>query len=125
MRWSCVPPVDDEVRLAHALDAAKKAMRLSAAGSRADLENENDPLADALVRLLSVIGEAAARVSEATRLKHSQISWADIVGMRNHLVHAYFDVDLDILWATVQDDLPPLVLALDAALSELRSQRQT
>ena len=70
------------------------------------------------MHLLSVIGEAASRVSPGTRSQLAAIAWADITGMKNRLVHAYFDINLDILWATVQDDLPDLITALEAALAE-------
>ena len=111
-------PGDDRVRLQHMLDAARKAVRIAAGRSRADLEAEDDPLVDALVRLISVIGEAGSRVSAATRAKLDGIAWADVVGMRNRLIHGYFDINLDILWATVQDSLPPLIQRVAAALAD-------
>ncbi len=111
-------PNDDRIRLQHMLDAARKAMRLSAGRHREDLEAEDDPLPDALVRLVSLIGEAANKVSPSTRAELGGIPWPDLVGMRNRLIHAYFDVNLDILWATVQDDLPALVRGLESALAE-------
>jgi uncharacterized protein with HEPN domain len=98
-------------------DAAQKAVRLAARGSRADLENEDDPLVDALIRLIALIGDAAKNVSDGTCAQLSVIPWSDIKGMRDRVVHAYFDVNLDILWATVRDDLPPLIQALEDALS--------
>jgi uncharacterized protein with HEPN domain len=100
------------------LDAARKAVRISAGRSRQDLELEDDPLVDALVRLISVIGEAASKVGAGVRSELSGIPWLDVVGMRNRLIHDYFDINLDILWATVQDSLPPLVKSLESALTE-------
>ena len=111
-------PEDDRIRLQHMLDAARKAVRLAAGRDREDLEAEDDPLAYALVHLISVIGEAASRVSSGTRSQLDGIPWPDIVGMRNRLIHAYFDINLDILWATVQDSLPPLIQRLESALAE-------
>lgn len=101
------------------LDAARKAQRLARDRSRADLADEDDPLADALIRLISVVGEAAARISKETQDQIDSIPWPDVVGMRNRLIHEYFDVDLDILWATVQNSLPPLIESLEAALKDL------
>lgn len=98
------------------LDAARKAVRVAEGRRRQDLEDEDDPLADGLVRLITVIGEAAGKVSPSARSELSQIPWADVVGMRNRLIHAYFEVDLDILWATVQDSLPSLIRSLEAGL---------
>jgi len=62
----------------------------------------------ALVRAIEIVGEAASRISPETRLAISSIPWAKIVAMRNRLVHAYFDVDLDILWKTVAVEIPVL-----------------
>jgi uncharacterized protein with HEPN domain len=100
------------------LDAARKAVRLAAGRSRGDLEAEDNPLADALVRLISVIGEAASKLGDDVRSEFREIPWSDMVGMRNRLIHAYFDINLDILWATVQDSLPVLIRLLESALVE-------
>lgn len=70
-------------------------------------------LALSLVRCIEIIGEAASRVSGETRMLVPQIPWPDLVGMRNRLVHAYFDIDLDRVWDTVLDDLPPLIAQLE------------
>jgi uncharacterized protein with HEPN domain len=56
-------------------------------------------------------------VSEPTRKQLPQIPWLDIVDMRNHLIHVYFDVDVGVVWDTVSKDLPPLVAALEDALA--------
>jgi uncharacterized protein with HEPN domain len=111
-------PEDDRIRLQHMLDAAKKARRLTAGHHREELDDENSPLADALVHLISVIGEAASRVSAGTRSKLDGIPWPDVVRMRNRMIHAYFDINLDILWATAQDSLPSLIRLLESALTE-------
>lgn len=67
-----------------------------------------------LIYTIEIIGEAAARVSDETRKVMPQIPWPSIVGMRNRLIHAYFDVDLDILRQTVSEDLPALLEQLEA-----------
>ena len=69
-----------------------------------------------LVKEIEIIGEAANQVSETTRELTPTIPWVDIISMRNRLVHAYFDINLEILWNTVQDDLPPLIVALEDVL---------
>jgi uncharacterized protein with HEPN domain len=111
-------PRDDRIRLQHMLDAARKAKRLAAGRDREALDAEDDPLPHALVHLISVIGEAASRVSADTRSECDGIPWPDIVSMRNRLIHAYFDINLDILWATVQDSLPSLIRSLESVLPE-------
>jgi uncharacterized protein with HEPN domain len=112
-----VLPEDDRVRLQHMLDAARRAVRFAAGQDRDRLNAEDNSVPDALKHLLSVIGEAASKVSPGTRSRVDEIPWSDVVGMRHRLIHAYFDINLDILWATVQDSLPPLVRLLESALA--------
>ena len=102
----------DDVRLRHMLDAAKEALSFMKGKSRKDLDT-NRMLVLSLLRLVEIIGEAARQVSKEFQEKHPEIPWALIVAMRNRLIHAYFDVDLDRVWSTTQDDLPPLVAQLE------------
>jgi uncharacterized protein with HEPN domain len=108
-------PADDAIRLSHMLDAARQAVQFCAGRRRAELGSDR-MLVLALVKLLEIVGEAAAQVSSPSQTSLSGIPWADIIGMRHRLVHAYFDINLDILWRTVQEDLPPLIPELEAAL---------
>lgn len=103
---------DDALRLRHMLDAARKAVELTRGRARADLD-QDEVLALALVRLLEVIGEAARQVSRELRTACPDIPWKEIVGTRDRLIHGYFDVDMDIVWAIVSQDLPPLVATLE------------
>jgi uncharacterized protein with HEPN domain len=89
-------PADDRVRLQHMLDASRKALALAEGTQREDLATD-ERLSLALQRLIEIIGEAATKVSEATTSRAPQVPWAAIRGMRNRLIHAYFDVDLDRL----------------------------
>jgi uncharacterized protein with HEPN domain len=100
-------PEDDRIRLQHMLDAARKAVRLAAGRDRHVLDDEDDPLADALVHLISVIGEAASKMSSGTCSELGGIPWPDVIGMRNRLIHAYFDINLDILWPQFRTACPP------------------
>lgn len=106
---------DDRVRLQHMLDAANEALTFIQSRIRADLDNDR-MLVLSLVRELEIIGEAASNVSRATRSLSSGIPWQDITGMRNRLIHAYFDVDLDTVWNTVTKDLPVLKAELEKIL---------
>ena len=82
-----------------------------------------DPLVHlAVVRLIEIIGEAASKLSADFVAANSHIPWREMIGMRNRLIHAYFDVDLDIVWTTVNDDLPALLPALDEALASIDSR---
>jgi uncharacterized protein with HEPN domain len=60
-----------------------------------------------------VLGEAAKRLSPELRARHPDIPWRAIAGMRDRLVHGYDDVDLDLVWKTVSEDLPALIARLD------------
>jgi uncharacterized protein with HEPN domain len=66
-----------------------------------------------LVRLLEIIGEAAKGITKEFRQEHSELPWKSMVGMRDRLIHGYFDVNLDIVWETVTSDLPPLINKLE------------
>jgi uncharacterized protein with HEPN domain len=101
----------DRVRLLHILDAAREALAFTQRRSRQDLDRDR-MLSLALVRLLEIIGEAARGVSQELRAAQPQVPWVKMAGMRDRLIHGYFDVNLDVVWATVQVDLPPLVEAL-------------
>lgn len=73
----------------------------------------------AVVRALEVIGEAARHIPQRARRRHPQVSWQDMVAMRNKLIHGYFGVDLEVLWRTVQVDLPPLRDEIRGMLAEM------
>lgn len=62
----------------------------------------------AVVRELEIVGEAARNLSEGFRKEHSEIAWADVIAMRNRLIHSYFDVDLNVVLEVAHDDLPRL-----------------
>ena len=99
------------------LDAARDAMALAQDKGRIDLDADRGLLL-ALVQCVQIIGEAAGRVSSARQRALPGIPWPAIIGMRNRLVHAYYDIDRDQVWKTVIEDLPPLVAALKGALGE-------
>ena len=99
---------NDRVRLLHMLDAAQKAFEFSAGLTRTVFER--DHLRQfALARAVEIIGEAVNNITDDFQAKHPQIAWAEIKSMRHRLAHAYFDINLDILWVAIQDELPPLV----------------
>jgi uncharacterized protein with HEPN domain len=104
---------DDRWRIGHMIEAAEQALAFVQGRQRADLDS--DPmLCLALTRAVEIVGEAAAQVTEGGRGELPAIPWPQIVGMRNRLVHAYFDVNRNILWDTVHRALPVLVAQLKA-----------
>jgi len=115
---------DDKVRLHHMLDAATESLGFVSGRDRRDLDTDR-MLVLALVKSIEIIGEAGASVSEEGRAVTPAVPWTEIVGMRNRLVHAYFDVNLDVVWATVRDDLPDLVRTLQSALNEREADQQS
>ena len=98
---------NDLIRLRHMLDAASEALSFSEGKSREDLY-KNRMLLLAIVKELEIIGEAAVKITKETRETLPNIPWENIAGMRNRLIHAYFDINLDRVWDTVKDDLLPL-----------------
>lgn len=107
---------DDRVRIRHALDAARKIVESTKTWRREDLDLEQLPTLG-LIRLLEVIGEAAGAVSTDTQAAHPRVPWRQMAGLRNRLIHGYFNVNLDIVWDTVRKDIPPLVRELESALA--------
>ena len=103
--------LDDAARLRHMLDAALKAVEFIEGRNRGDLDTD-EQLTLSLTRLLEIVGEAAGKVSEQGCKSCPEIPWPQVVGMRNRLIHGYFEVDLDEIWRTVQEDLPLLISQL-------------
>jgi uncharacterized protein with HEPN domain len=76
----------------------------------------DDLIRSAVLHKLSVIGEAASRVSESTKARFPEIPWRQARGMRNILVHAYFSVDWEIIWTTATESVPKLAAQVSAII---------
>jgi len=107
----------DNVRIRHILDAAREAVAFAKGRSRAELDSDRK-LSLSLVRLLEIIGEAAKGISQEFRDSHSDLPWKSVIGMRDRLIHGYFDVNLDVVWGTVTEDLPALIAKLEKILAD-------
>ena len=107
---------DDRVRLRHIVDALSAAIRFTEGRSREDLDRDQ-MLAFALLHAIQIAGEAAVKVSTEFRDRHPEVPWALITGMRHRLVHAYFDINHDILWTTATESVPELLAQIDRLLS--------
>jgi uncharacterized protein with HEPN domain len=68
---------------------------------------------------LQIIGEASRVLSPAIRTQHPEIPWTNIIGMRNILTHNYFEIDLDVVWVVVEQELPSLKQNVEAILRSL------
>ncbi len=99
---------DDHTSIGDMLSHAREAVDLLGKTDREQL-GDNRTLQLALTRLIEIVGEAANRVSETTQERRPEIPWHKIIGMRNRLIHGYDVTDIDILWDTITDDLPPLI----------------
>jgi uncharacterized protein with HEPN domain len=108
---------DDRWRIGHMIEAAEQALAFARGRRREDLDADA-MLRLALTRAVEIVGEAAAQVTEQGRVEIPDIPWPQVVGMRNRLVHAYFDVNLNILWDTVHLALPALIEKLKPAMQE-------
>ena len=106
---------DDQVRLQHMLDAALEIQQYVRSSTRDDL-NHDRKLVHSLVHLLEIIGEAAVQVSDEARTGAQEIPWPIMIGMRNRLIHAYFSINLDTVWGTSTEDIPPLIAELNRLL---------
>jgi uncharacterized protein with HEPN domain len=107
---------EDVVRIQHMVEAADIAAAFASGRTRADLDIDRQ-LAFALSRAVEIFGEAAAKISAQGRGQLPEIPWPLEIGMRNRLVHAYFDIDWDILWSSATEEIPPLLPILRAALA--------
>jgi uncharacterized protein with HEPN domain len=87
---------EDAIRLTHLIDAGERALEFVENRRREDLESDLR-LAFALTRAIEIFGEAASRVEPDTRRSLTQIPWVPIIGMRNRVVHAYFEINLNVI----------------------------
>jgi len=107
---------DDKERLKDILEAIERIERYAGGGTTA-LEN-NELIQNWVIHHLLIIGEAVARLSQAIRDRHAGVEWSKIIGMRNILVHHYFDIDLEIVKAVLEKDLPVLKGQIQGMLDE-------
>lgn len=108
----------DLARFYHMLDCAKAILKFSHGKSRHDLDTDRF-FASAIMREFEVLGEAATAISIPTRSQFPDIPWKAVIGMRNQLIHAYFDVDHEIVWSTIQLALPDLIPKIEKAINHL------
>jgi uncharacterized protein with HEPN domain len=102
----------DAGRLEHIVTAIERVRRYASDGRATFLADPRTQ--DAVIRNLEIIGEAASRISGALQEAHPDLPWEQMRGLRNRLVHAYFDVDLGIVWDVVERELPELATRIAA-----------
>ena len=111
---------DDLTRLRHIIEAADEAMGYVRGLSRTEFENDR-PLQHSVVRCIEIVGEASSRLSNELRESNPQVPWVDIIGMRNRIVHAYYDIDIGIVWKTAVEDLSDLLPELRVIAQSLEA----
>ena len=76
----------------------------------------------AVVKCIENIGEAVKNIPDSIRNKYMEIPWKEIAGMRDKLSHAYFKIDIDVLWKTIQKDIPQLEVFISKVIGELKDE---
>jgi uncharacterized protein with HEPN domain len=97
----------DQVYLEHILEAIVKIENFTKEISRFDF-GRNVMIQDAVIRNIEIIGEATKKISKSFTQSHQEIPWSEMAGMRDKLIHDYLDVDIDVVWKTIEVDLPLL-----------------
>ena len=106
---------NDRIRLRHMLENAIRARRFAEGKSREDLDTD-ELLLFGLDKAVQIVCEAAYKVTPEFRAENPQIPWGEMIGMRHIVVHVYYELDVDVIWETVTDDLPPLISQIQEIL---------
>jgi len=112
-----VPPRNWKMRIADMLECITKIRRFTKGYTFDDFQGD-DKTIDSVLRNLEILGEAARQVPAEIRDQYPELPWAEMLTMRNIVIHEYHGVNLSIIWQTVKEDLPPLVSRLKRILQE-------
>jgi uncharacterized protein with HEPN domain len=108
---------DDRERLLDIMGAIERIEKYGKLGFDEFMRNEL--IQNWIVHHLQIIGEAVRSLPDSFREKHSEIPWSKIIGMRNILTHQYFGIDVDVVWAVIENDLPDLKDKITRILQKL------
>ncbi len=103
------------------LDSTQAILSFIKGKQRTNLDTDR-LLLSGIIRELEILGEAAGKVTLSTQHLFPNIPWRQLIGMRNRLIHAYFDISRDVIWKTIKNDLPPFYNDLERAISQLKSE---
>ena len=103
------------------INAAEKIQQKTQNIKLVDLE-DNDTLQLAIERLFEIIGEAANRLPKSLQERYTDIPWADIIGMRNIIIHIYDKINTDEIWKAIKEDLPELKENLVKMLADIENE---
>lgn len=98
-------------RLTDMLWAGKKVKQFTTDMTRAEFDDD-ERTQYAVIALLEIVGEAAHHIDRTVRERYPQVPWRSLIGMRNHLIHGYNAVDLDIVWTAITQEIPQLIALL-------------
>jgi len=104
-------------RLLDILEAIERIEKYAIQGKEAFEEDEL--IQNWMVNHITMIGEACRSLPDDFQARHAEIPWADIIGMRNILIHHYFGIDLDAVWAVIENDIPELKVEIEVLLKQL------
>jgi uncharacterized protein with HEPN domain len=85
---------------------------------------QNEDLKKAFIRSLEVIGEAVKKIPYEVRKQYPKISWRDMAGMRDKLIHEYFGVDYEVVWKTVREEIPHLKISIANIIEDLKKEQE-
>ena len=108
---------NDRIRIKHMLIAAEEALTFVEKVNYEEF-SKNRMLILSVIKDIEIIGEAASKISKETMMLYSVIPWQDIIGMRNRLIHGYFDVDIKLVWNTLSYNLPEIIQQLKNILED-------
>jgi uncharacterized protein with HEPN domain len=113
----------DLIRLKHMLDATEAILSFLQKRRRTSLDKDR-MLTSAVLREFEILGEAAGKVSEETKILFPECPWRQLVGLRNRLIHAYFDISHDIVWKTAKEHLPILHRQIQQMISACQKNNE-
>jgi len=106
---------EDLIRLFHMYTSGREAIDSAKGLTRRELETDRQ-LQHTLIHCLQIIGEAANKTSAEFKKAWPKVPWRELVRLRHHLVHVYFQVDLDVVWKSVTEDLPQMLPEIESML---------
>jgi uncharacterized protein with HEPN domain len=82
---------------------------------------EDNKTVYAVIRALEIIGEATKNLPESLKKEHSEIPWRKMTGIRDKMIHGYFGVDLEVVWSTINEDIPSVKPLIEKILGEIEN----
>ena len=113
----------DEPFLKHILDAIQDINESINIISKEEFLRNKD-IREANIRRIEVIGEAVKNISKEFRDKHKEIEWSKIAGARDKIIHKYFEIDFDIVWEIIKNDLPKLKRDIEKILNSINKEEE-